>query len=466
MHPTTILSQTARRLGLAEFWRWWSGELRVALAPFVLRWWSEADNFTELVLDAKALTLVDAVTTSNTAPARHIEFQSLSADALSKALAAMLRDHLPNLRIAVAPELCLRKQIFYPQATAENLHAVVGFDMDRQTPFTAAQVYFDARVVERSVAGDKNANASIAVELVVVPRYVLEPILNAARTAGATVGSIAIFGDTGASQFELLSWAGQPRASFTKLQIANLLLCTLIVLCAGVAILLPIWQKQELIRELQPALDNARTEAAKTRGVESEFGQLAQDYTFAVGKKFAAYPVVEIVDEVTRLSPDTTWLQSFELKSLAGKSGAAVREVQITGEAASAARMIELFEQSKLLQNASQRSQTTRGSQTGSERFQIAGEVKARVLPAAANVIGSVSVPVMGAQSAPSSSTPPVLAPAIPPVVAPAIPAAPLSSGFPATSVQPMSGSPPARPLPMLPQKTPPPTTTPQGMAP
>jgi cysteinyl-tRNA synthetase len=38
-----------------------------------------------------------------------------------------------------------------PAATAENLFQVAGFELDRLTPFTAAQVYYHVRVIERLV---------------------------------------------------------------------------------------------------------------------------------------------------------------------------------------------------------------------------------------------------------------------------------------------------------------------------
>jgi general secretion pathway protein L len=74
---------------------------------------------------------------------------------------------------------------------------------------------------------------------------------------------------------------------------------------------------------------------------------------------------------VTRLMPDNTWVQQFDLKQ-AGKT----REVQITGETTSASRLIEIMEQSQLLKSAQTRGTITRGSQPGTERFMIAAEVK------------------------------------------------------------------------------------------
>lgn len=392
LQSNPFIGHVARRFELREFWRWWMNELRVTFAPlsmFAARWLIEADVATEITLDGQALTVgdwdLDASPDPSRASVSRIKLQGVDPGMLRQIAETALRGRPRDLRITLASEVCLTKFVVYPRATEENLREVLGFDMDRQTPFNAAQVYFDVRVVKHSV--DNAERASITAELVVVPRYALDPVLTALRASGASIRSISIKGDSGSPHFELLSRAERPRRRLTSRQKLNLAIASVVVLLAAFAMLLPIWQKYDLIQELRPLVREARTKAELTRRVESEFTLRAQDYNFAVGKKYAAYPTVEILDELSRLSPDTTWLQTLEMKSAMGKIGAMTREIQVTGEAASASHMIELFEQSRLLQNTSQRAQTTRGSQTGTERFQIASEVKARPLPAAAKLV-------------------------------------------------------------------------------
>ncbi len=459
MQSPSIFSRTARWLRLSTFWRWWTSELAAVfsrLAPWTTRYLGEEIETTELALDANSLRIVDANGNAGAATARPIDLQGISGDALRQALGTALRDRALDLRIVLATALCLQKRTSYPQAIEENLREVVGFDMDRRTPFTAAQVYFDARVASRGPAiaergaGDNQAgNASIGVELAVVPRLNLDPLLLALQGHGARVRSISLAGDTGLPRFEFLPRTERPPRRLQVRQIINLAIGGLIVLFAAIALLLPIWQKRELIGDLQPLVDKSRAEAESTRRIESEFAQLAQEYNFAVGKKYAAYPVVEIVDELSRMSPDTTWLQNLEMKSSAGKGGAIISEVQATGEAASAAKMIELFEQSKLLQNATQRSQTTRGSVIGTERFQIASEVRARTIPAATGmVLNDLKQP------APSMS---------PGAATPAIAATPVAAP---TAIDTSAIKPAPAASPPVPNKTPTPPATTQGLEP
>ena len=59
----------------------------------------------------------------------------------------------------------MHKTLDLPLAAAENLREVLTFEMDRQTPFTADQVYFDYQIVQRD-----NTNGRISVEMTAVHR--------------------------------------------------------------------------------------------------------------------------------------------------------------------------------------------------------------------------------------------------------------------------------------------------------
>lgn len=426
--PSSVLSTartTAQRLGLIDFWRWWSGELRAVFAPFSARWLNNEDDITEVISDGKSFVFaaVSALVPSlphtdltGTIELTGIDAGMRSADEIKRALQAALSGRSKDVRLLIAPEMVLQKIVTYPAATLENLHDVVAFDMDRQTPFTASQVYFDARraVGMASLAGGKNSEGApmVAVELLAVPRPALFSALQSLREAGARVLSMGVVNDTGSPRFDLLPPAEKPARRLTRSQIINLALIGMIVLLALVAIVMPIWQKRERAIALQPLVQRAQTEGEVTRKVEAEFKRLSQEYNFAVGKKYALQPALEVVEELSRLSPDTTWLMTLEMKTLTNKSGPPVHEVQLTGEAASASKMIELLEQSRLLQNATQRAQTIRGSQPTLERFQIATELKPRPLPPLLTMAledGNVMV-------SPSAALPPVSTPSSAPV--------------------------------------------------
>lgn len=319
---------------------------------------------------------------------------SRDAAGMRAALDDLLRGMGRDVRVLVSPQHVLRKRVTLPMATEENLRDVIGFDMDRQTPFTAEQVYFGAEVVARDVARDR-----IEIEVVAVPKSAIQSWLNEMRAAGVSVHSI-VAADEFSSAFkrtstpiELLPKSAGPARRWSNIQRINVGLLLLALLLIFGAVLLPIWQKREMVKELMPLAVKADSEFKVTQRVTEEYARLASEYNFVVGKKHANYPIVMLVDEITKISPDTMWIQNFEYKLLPK-----TRELQLAGEAVSVSKVIESLEQTPFLQNTSQRQASRQGSRPNIEYFTLASEVKSRPLPEA--MASDASAAVVPAQEA------------------------------------------------------------------
>lgn len=336
---------------LQHFWRWWRAELRLVLTPLVEKYWVDRSGTVDLTLAADGTI------------------------ALPPRLSGR------DVRLLVDWTHVLQKSVAYPAAVEESLADVVMNDLDRQTPFTPEQIYLTTRVERRYQSAD--GVARLDVELTMVLRRVVAAAVERVRGAGGAVYSAVITNPAAGAMSELLPAAERAPRRLTQLQKLNLGLLGLLVVLIAAAVGVPILQRHAEVTELAPRVEKARSEAEATRKIEAEFQRLSQEYQLAMTKKYQAYAVVDILEELTRLSPDTTWLQSLEMRAPAGASKANknVREVQLIGEAATASKMIELLEQSPLLQNTTQRAQTTRGTQPNTERFQIATELKPRVMP-------------------------------------------------------------------------------------
>ncbi len=68
--------------------------------------------------------------------------------------------------VLVAPEnILLKKTLSFPSAAESNLREALGFELNRRTPFSQNQVYYDHQIVGH----DKQAN-KLQVELFLVLR--------------------------------------------------------------------------------------------------------------------------------------------------------------------------------------------------------------------------------------------------------------------------------------------------------
>jgi general secretion pathway protein L len=148
---------------------------------------------------------------------------------------------------------------------------------------------------------------------------------------------------------------------------------TLILFAAMLAI--PLWKKREVVIALQPKLAQAQQQADAVDALKQEQERLLAEYNFPVEHKLASPARVALLEEVTRILPDNTWLQQLDIHG---------SEISMQGNTASSTKLIGLFEQSDLLENAHFKSplvkvQAGRGqtTQDGEERFQLAAGIKA-----------------------------------------------------------------------------------------
>lgn len=367
---------------IADFWRWWRIELGAVFRPLIERYWVDHSNVVDVQLDPDG------------------------------ALPTHVRLEGRNVRVLLARQSVLTRTATYPAIVEENLTDVIANDIDRQTPFKADQVYHTERVVRRFDAAD--GVARIDVELVVVSRRVADAALARARELGGSVYSLSV-ADAG-PRFELLPESARPARRLSTLQKINIALASTLVLLVLAAIIVPSYLKRQEVIALQPLVEKARNEADATRKIEAEYQRLFQEYQFATAKKYSALPAIDIVESVTTLSPDTTWLKTLELKTAPPPKGASssaspsttpsqrARELILTGEASSAAKMMELFEQSPLFRNTTQRAQSRR-TPNNSDDFQIATELKPRVPPEMISVLATPK-PTSTAVNASTSNAP------------------------------------------------------------
>lgn len=337
----------------------------------------------------------------------------------------------------------VRKSIELPLAAEESLRQVIGFELDRHTPFKAAHAEFDVRVLGRT-----RDNANIRVEFVAAPRSIVQAMRQQAEALGLRIASISPFiEDSGWREFDLLPHDASARKGLSPALRLNLAIGATFLVLLGAALAVPILQKRDAAIRLLPKLDEARAESEKVQKTRSELEKLVTDANFLLGKKYAQVPATQLVEDLSRIFPDTTWIAALEVK--AGKQ----RELVLTGETASATRVVEMLEQIPYLKNPTFRSPLSKTPGQVAERFVIAAEFKPRPLPtsseaaptavpnAAPNPTPAPTSP-MTSGSAPAASGPAPASQGVAPANSAGQPAAPV-----ATVTTPHAGkSPPGKP--------------------
>jgi len=392
------------RQRLSALWRWWSGEIS-RLAPERFTMFRGAAHAPMVFLEGDDIVLVEP----KIAGGGRATIAALDEPRRRAALRTLLEragETRARTRVALAHDDVLVRRVTMPAATEENLRQVLAFEMDRLTPFKADEVYFDYRVISRDAA-----TGQVLVQLAAARREVVDARVGALRALGASVQGVGLRDDSSGSHapIDLLpSEQRGERESSRERMIQRGLLAAVILLLAA-ALLLPIVQKRQTVIALSPIVTKARLEADATDGIARELERQVADYNFLLARKYRTYPALAFIEEISRLLPDNTWVQLFELKTV-GKA----REVQISGETTSSSKLIEILEGSTLLQNAAPRGTEVRGTQPNTVRFMIAADARARAQPESRPILDAEPVAAVPppASTAPAQPPPDAKAPA------------------------------------------------------
>jgi hypothetical protein len=169
------------------------------------------------------------------------------------------------------------------------------------------------------------------------------------------------------------------------------------------------------------AADEAAIRAQQSDHLRSELDRMVGEYNFALERKYTTPGVAQVLNELSGLLPDDTWLTQFEVKStIRGK--VTQREVYMRGESANAGKLISLLENATLVGHATPRSPTTKLNPGPGESFDIGAQLKPTPMPTRIALTETMNAPRRAAV-APAPPPAPTPAPVAPPAVAKAPPA-------------------------------------------
>lgn len=357
-------------LALAKaFLRWWSAEL-LALLPRPLRSMSRRKGLLVLMLDdvpSAAMTVftddVDdpaVIAGFAVAPGTNEARSAVRSLLQRRELAARVdRDELGLcLRLPARQALCRTFEL--PIAAEDNVREVIGYELDRYTPFRPEQVYFCYRVLSRDAAAQR-----LAVEVTLVPRAIADQALRAARDLGWTPERMDVAGAAAgdAHSDNLLPPASAPRRNGARVT-RGLAIAAATLTFAALAISFVTIERQAAAVS-QEAADIQR-HAAIAAGLRKEIAALRDGEDFPVAQKHRFPTVSGVLEELTRLLPDNTWLTELRISG---------HDIELTGVSASASALIGILEKSGMFRNTSFRSPVTPDQSSGRERLSIAAQI-------------------------------------------------------------------------------------------
>ena len=360
-------------MGIGEFFRWWRSELAGMLPDAWRNRFERRHDFLVLTLEGEEVRVARR-DNGHSEELGRISPLWPDADARMTSMLRGLNADSTRIEVRVPSEKMLVKQIQLPLAAEENLHQVLGFEMQRQTPFRAEQVYYNHKIKARDAKSQK-----LNVELSLVPRIVVTPVLDLLADWGLVPTpperqSPKSRGPESNGRF-FFSPGEIAQQSSNRLNRGLLALNLILLICV---IAVPLVQQQGYIRNLRAHFDEVRAAAATASELRERIDahQAQADYLFR--HKAEQLTSVELLEELSRRLPDDTWLFRTEIRD--GK-------VHLQGTSTRASALIAVLEDSKYFEDVRFASPVTQDGASGRERFYLSATVVSR--PATADKSGS-----------------------------------------------------------------------------
>jgi general secretion pathway protein L len=340
---------------LRSFWRWWSGELIELLPENLQKAIAQRQQKLYVEVDDDKLLL----SLGNHAAQREVLRLAVGAD---NAGDEDIPREVQQTILLLPDDKVLARRISLPAAAEENLREVLGFEMDLHTPFEASEVYYDYTVVGRDSARQK-----VTVDLVYAPRDAVDALLDGTSSLGIKTDVVTCRRRDNANlQPVNLLPLERRRARRFDVKNLNMGLTALLAVLLFTAITIPILQKNRVIVALETQVQAAAAEAREGAELRQDLEKMAAASQFLVEKKASDVMIVELVDEVSRILPDHTWITRLDLSG---------DELQIQGQSSASASLIGIVESSPWFENARFSSPVVQITGTDNDRIHITATV-------------------------------------------------------------------------------------------
>jgi general secretion pathway protein L len=349
--------------GISQFLNWWLSQLGSLLpSAFVGR----SSSFSDAVIVERDRTHLNLLVRRRGRAQKLV--QQTEGDADVQTLQRTLRSHsgLPrNLVIRLPSAQLLRKALVMPVAAKRNLADVLGFEIDRETPFRRDEVHWTY-----VVRGQDTRAGRLDVELILLPRSFVDPLVETLRAAALEPVGIEAQADSGIATVIPLGshkhgqWLDGQR-SLMPLGAAASILAVLAVAVPFVVQQLDLAAVEARISELEPA-------AKEAGSFRQDAAQIAAAMAFLATERDKNGSPLTALAATTRALPDDSYLSALSLRN---------GRLTLNGKSPSAAQLIGELAQSPDFREPSFEAPVTRDPDTALESFAISVALVSKAEP-------------------------------------------------------------------------------------
>ncbi|MET0935380.1 MAG: PilN domain-containing protein [Luteibacter sp.] len=380
------LRRAWRGSALPGFVRWWGGELS-ALVPVRLRQafaggerWYVLERGTDAWRLRRSGETLPVVEAHDADPADHRT--GLLTQALAESDPADRR-----IALALPAVQVLRRRLVLPVAARDNLRQVVGYDLDRQTPFRPEDIHFGVRELDEAAPEGR-----FVAELAATPRAFLDPLLDELTALGVAPDRVDVPMGHGLAGVNLLPPTRAPKRVDRRRRLNVALIALGVLLLFGV---MAGWlhNRQLALETMRADVDAMQGDAQRVKALRQRLMESAGASGFLVRRKGESPSILPVLDELTHRLPDDTWLERFTLN--------ATGQIGFQGQSPQAARLIDALKGARSIGDPSFQGTIQADPTSGKERFYMqAKALMPRTEPAAPARAASAAAPAKAASTA------------------------------------------------------------------
>ncbi|MDE2496983.1 MAG: PilN domain-containing protein, partial [Xanthomonadaceae bacterium] len=315
------------RSPLPGFLHWWGGELAALLPVRIRAWLQRGPDVLRLTMGPDGL-LVKRARTGDALATIPAGLPSEVQRATFTSACAGIDPDDRRLVLVVAGTLVLQRRLLMPLAAAADPRKVVGYELDRQTPFKPDQLYYDVRVSPAPAPAGQ-----IALDLYAAPRAELDPMLERLAAIGVHPDCVDVQTGTGALAGVDLLPAGRRPRRLDKRRRLNWTLAAGCVLLVVLVLAQWLGNRRAALAKMQDEVDAMRARATQSEQLRAQLTAAVAASQFLVKRKAENPPPLAVLDDLTRRMPATAWLDAMTLDDSGG--------LDIKGEADKAAALVD-----------------------------------------------------------------------------------------------------------------------------
>ena len=261
-----------------------------------------------------------------------------------------------RLRLAFRQGRFLQRELSLPEQARDFADRILKTEIDRLTPWPAEHAIFGHQITASS-------EGKISVAIVAADRRVLQPLIDHVLSLRPrSLEAVARIGDHAAGDIVIFENKGQDSVS-RSWRMALSAVPLILALAVGVAAVYEMWAGSNL----EASYDSVQTELRQLRAGTRQVDPSVSLEQKLIQKRLQGPVATLIIEDLSRVLPDDTYLTDIELAGL---------KIRFSGVSRDATALVRLVESSGRLSDASFFAPTTRDATEAGEKFHIEATVK------------------------------------------------------------------------------------------